>query len=166
MHNGAVAEFGRIKRRLHESLDDTAYDFIQGTTDSEHAFAVFLNRLLPRIGDYSVDDRVDAVGSGIFSLDGWTGQIGARDASRYNFAVTDGQTVLATCYVNDPDEPVHTLYYSTGERFENIDGVYRMRTTDRHPQAVIVASEPITERRSDWDRRSERDRIGKLEYVL
>ena len=45
MHNGSVAEFEQIKRPLRASLPNHLYNFIQGTTDSEHAFALFLNHL-------------------------------------------------------------------------------------------------------------------------
>jgi len=45
MHNGSIEGFSRIKRRLRESLPDPLYDAVQGTTDSEHAFALFLSFL-------------------------------------------------------------------------------------------------------------------------
>jgi predicted glutamine amidotransferase len=35
MHNGAIAEFTRIKRRLQASLSDELFNFPQGSTDSE-----------------------------------------------------------------------------------------------------------------------------------
>ena len=45
MHNGGVEGFNRIKRRVQQSLPDHLFHAIQGTTDSEHAFAIFLNLL-------------------------------------------------------------------------------------------------------------------------
>ncbi|KAJ1669833.1 glutamine amidotransferase subunit, partial [Spiromyces aspiralis] len=44
MHNGLIGEFPRIKRQLQASLKDEIFLSIQGSTDSEHAFAVFLNQ--------------------------------------------------------------------------------------------------------------------------
>jgi len=44
MHNGFVSGFTKIKRRLRESLTDELYQLISGNTDSESAFAVFLNQ--------------------------------------------------------------------------------------------------------------------------
>ena len=38
MHNGAIADFRKIRRVLRESLGDVAYDAIEGTTDSERVF--------------------------------------------------------------------------------------------------------------------------------
>jgi predicted glutamine amidotransferase len=150
MHNGGIAEFGKIKRRLRESLSDEAYNFIQGTTDSEHAFAYFLDQLLPRIEDYTSDDLVSAMKATVAQLNLWTREAGDPKPSRYNFAVTDGQTIIATRYVNDPHTLPHTLYVSAGAAFENVEGQYRMRPTERHPGAVIIASEPLTDERTDW----------------
>ena len=42
MHNGHVAEFARVKRRLQSQLSDAAWGEICGTTDTEHLFALFL----------------------------------------------------------------------------------------------------------------------------
>ena len=56
MHNGSIAGFHKIKRLLRESLKDEFYDMIQGTTDSEHAFAVFLNALRTPFGETSGEE--------------------------------------------------------------------------------------------------------------
>jgi glutamine amidotransferase len=45
MHNGYVAGFDRVARRLRAELRDDLYGAIKGTTDSEHAFYLFLNEL-------------------------------------------------------------------------------------------------------------------------
>ncbi|MFN5875845.1 MAG: class II glutamine amidotransferase, partial [Ignavibacteria bacterium] len=42
MHNGVLGGYKQIRRRLLRSLNDTAYDAIQGSTDSEHMFGLFL----------------------------------------------------------------------------------------------------------------------------
>ncbi|MDH3475199.1 MAG: class II glutamine amidotransferase [Rhodospirillales bacterium] len=150
MHNGAIGEFSKIKRRLRETLSDEYYDLIQGTTDSEHAFAVFLGELAPRLRDYSVSDLRDAVVATIRRLDAWTAEAGVVTPSRCNFALTDGRNVVATRYATSPEVPCETLYYSSGDKFENVAGRFRMRAAQRRVGAVIVASEPLTEERSDW----------------
>jgi len=63
MHNGGIAEFPLIKRRLQKDLPDVAFDMVQGNTgktsfqsfchggpdsfgsDSEWAFALFLSKV-------------------------------------------------------------------------------------------------------------------------
>jgi len=42
MHNGTVAYFGSIRRKMMAMLSDTAYNIIQGSTDSEVLFAMFV----------------------------------------------------------------------------------------------------------------------------
>ncbi len=45
MHNGLVVDFAQIKRELRNTLNDAAYQDIEGTTDSEHAFGLSLHYL-------------------------------------------------------------------------------------------------------------------------
>jgi predicted glutamine amidotransferase len=150
MHNGGIADFNKIKRRLRESLDDEFYNFVQGTTDSEHIFAVYLNKLSPHLDHYSGEILADTMIATITQLNEWSREIGISDESRYNFAVTDGQNIVATRYVTDHAKQAHSLYYASGEAFEAVEGKYRMRPTDRQSRAVIIASEPLTEERADW----------------
>ena len=134
MHNGGVAEFGRIKRRLRASLDDEFYDLIQGTTDSEHVFALFLNKLAPHMQDYSSQILADTMTATIVRLNEWPEEAGIGRESRYKFAVTDGQNIIANRYVTDPSKAPHSLYYAGGGAFEAVEGSHRMRSIERHPQ--------------------------------
>jgi glutamine amidotransferase len=150
MHNGSVGQFDKIKRRLRESLADEVYNFIQGTTDSEHTFAVFLNEMLGHLEDYSTETLQEAVLSTIHRLDTWTREAGVDRSSYYNFALTDGNSTIVSRYVSNPNDEAATLYISSGERFESHEGVYHMVPSRRDPQAIIIASEPLTDTRSDW----------------
>jgi predicted glutamine amidotransferase len=150
MHNGAIADFPAIKRRLRESLQDDYYGFIQGTTDSEHAFAVFMNKLGDRIEDYSMEDLREAMSATIRQIHQWQQEAGIDQPSYLNFAVTDGISVVVSRYVTSPDAEPPTLYIALGEDFEIIDGKYRMTPATHHPRAIIIASEPVTEERADW----------------
>lgn len=150
MHNGKIAEFQKIKRRLRESLDDQYYDFIQGTTDSEHAFAVFLNILGKQIDDYSVTDLSEALLGTIRKISEWTHEANIDDPSYLNFALSDGYNIVACRYVSNRDFAAPSLYLSAGERIEISDGKYRMLPTQKHPNTAVVASEPVTAERDDW----------------
>jgi len=150
MHNGAIAEFRRVKRRLRETLGDAAYDFIQGTTDSEHAFSVFIDGLQGNAVPLTTDELADAVIRTIDRLDALGKEAGVALPSTFNFAVTDGESIIATRYVSNPAAPANTLYYAAGDRFEIVSGAYRMRQAAGPPRAVIIASEPVSEARGDW----------------
>lgn len=50
MHNGGIAEFGALKRRLQQDLPDVAFHMVQGNTGAMERF-IHLRRLLKRISD-------------------------------------------------------------------------------------------------------------------
>lgn len=150
MHNGASAQFPAIKRRLRESLRDDLYNLVQGTTDSEHAFAVFLNRIADPMANYSPEVLRRALVETIRQLETWNREAGITQPSYYNFALTDGNTVLATRYVSDPAQEPASLFLSHGVKFECHEGICRMVPASRHEHAVIIASEPLTEARENW----------------
>lgn len=150
MHNGRIAGFPRIKRTLRASLRDDFYALIQGTTDTEHAFAVFLNQLAARLDDYTADDLRAAFLATIRQIGEWQAQGGIAGPTHLNFAVSDGFNVLVSRYVSTPGVEPPSLYISTGDRFEVYEGRYRMLPPVGHPEAVIIASEPLTAERTDW----------------
>src|SRR3982751_3590340 len=92
MHNGAIAGFRQIKRRLREGLKDEFYDMIEGTTDSEHAFALFLNSLRTPFGEVSDEEMRRALVETIASLNALARDAAVTEPSYYNFAVTDGHS--------------------------------------------------------------------------
>ena len=154
MHNGAVSGFHRIKRALRESLKDEFYDMIQGTTDSEHAFAVFLNNLRSPFGETSGDEMRRALVETIAHLNKLTEGAGITETSYYNFAVTDGRSTVVSRYASGANVKGNSLHYSRGKRFECLpDGFCDMHSVmrDQAASAVIVASEKLTEDQTDWE---------------
>ncbi|KAJ2785137.1 glutamine amidotransferase subunit [Coemansia javaensis] len=154
MHNGNIAGFERIKRRLQNALRDEMYHSIQGTTDSEHAFALFLN-MLDRPGEraeFSYAELRRAMLRTIAQLNEWLDEAGVEDISLLNFAVTDGQSVVCTRYITSADKEAASLFYSSGSEFKTDaeSGQYRMSKANRREDVVVVASEPLTYERSDW----------------
>ena len=153
MHNGAVADFHKIRRRLREGLRDEFYDMIAGTTDSEHAFALFLNNLHASFDDVTPEKMRAALVETIRQLDGLTRATGITLPSYYNFAVTDGNTTVVSRYCSTADTPGASLHYSRGERFEcGADGVCDMHAVadTAIARAVIVSSERLTADADDY----------------
>ncbi len=148
MHNGTIDEFTKIKRRLREALRDDFYNAINGTTDSEHAFCLFLNQLAQRRETYTAEELGQAMLTTIKLIDQWTKEAGSKIPSHLNFAVTDGEQIVTTRYTNGNDLP-ESLYYTTGAKFEVNHHEARILPTSNHPQAVIIASEPLTDR-ENW----------------
>ena len=148
MHNGSIDEFAKIKRRLRDTLRDELYNFINGTTDSEHAFALFLNQLASNHDTYTAAELAQAMLTTVRLIDQWTQEAGSKIPSHANFAVTDGEQIIATRYTSGNDLP-ETLYYTTGAKFEVDHCEARITPTSGHPHAVIIASEPLTDR-ENW----------------
>jgi glutamine amidotransferase len=154
MHNGAVSGFHKIKRALRESLKDEFYSMIQGTTDSEHAFGVFLNSLRTPFGETSPDEMRRALVETIALLNEWTEKAGITESSYYNFAVTDGSSIVVSRYASGANVKGNSLHYSRGQRFECLpDGLCDMHTVARAQEAaaVIIASEKLTDDPTDWE---------------
>ena len=153
MHNGIIRDFWRIKRRLRASLPDSLYHMIEGSTDSEHAFAVFLHLLGDTDRVHSAREMGRVLVETIAQLEKWTADAGLSDVSYYNFAVTDGERVAAVRYVSDPITEPQSLYYSTGGRFHcSCDGVCSFCECGAKEKTVIIASERLTTNAQDWFR--------------
>ncbi len=149
MHNGGLAGFSTIRRKLLNSLPDPIFDCIRGTTDSEHCFALFLS-LLPTL-ETPIPPLVlrDTMAKLVGMLMEWSMDKEITERSSLNFAVTDGHSLVATRFCNwrYPDHQVaQSLYYSVAGGFERgADGnLHHCEIEGDKPGAVIISSEPLT----------------------
>jgi len=152
MHNGSISDFHRIKRRLRASLPDAIYESIQGTTDSEHAFGVFLNMLGDTERNCSARDLGKALVQTIEQLEKWTAETGPAGPSYYNFAVTDGLSVAAVRYASDPKVEPASLYCSVFGKYICDEGIAKLLECDVSERSVVIASEQLTPETSHWHR--------------
>jgi ergothioneine biosynthesis protein EgtC len=151
MHNGRIAEFRKIRRTLREHLQDEFYDLIQGTTDSEHIFALYLDQLQKRKNDHDLETLRQTMTDTITLIRKWLDEAGVSASSWMNFCISDGDRLLATKYVTNAADQPESLYFTRGDRFELRDGHYRMMQQDERNGAVIIASEPLTDEHGDWE---------------
>lgn len=132
MHNGKVAEFKKIKRKLRSSLSEDVYHWIKGTTDSEHSFAVFLDMLGNKELNYTPLDLASAMIKTIHQLQIWLEEEDVSKTSFLNFALTDGKNIIVSHYVSPKEKRAASLYYS------------------KTNSSILVASEPLDEDRNNW----------------
>ena len=139
---------------------------VHGNTDSEWAFALFLD-CLERTGCDPDSPEYNRTGFGHMALrnamlrtiqrinhfvaddtppnarreDG-----GGDSRSLLNFAVTDGHSVVCTKYVSSKTDEAASLYFSSGSNWRRMDekGQYKMERRDKGADIVLVASEPLT----------------------
>ncbi|KAF4981007.1 hypothetical protein FZEAL_3122 [Fusarium zealandicum] len=171
MHNGGLGGWKHIKRRLGERLADKWYLGVKGGTDSEWAFALFLDTL-ERLGHdpsacpetgfgptvlrkaidrtiAQINEMTDAIPESILQNE----DIDTR--SLLNFAVTDGHSVICTRYISSATDEAASLYYSSGTQWTTrtkaaSDRQYQMERRDKGADIVLVASEPLTFERENW----------------
>jgi predicted glutamine amidotransferase len=152
MHNGSVAEFHKIKRALRSKLADRFYNMIQGTTDSEHAFALFLNNIQGSLSSAGAGEMRHAMFETITQLNEMTREENIEEPSYYNFAATNGKEIVASRYCSI-EEVAASLHVTRGSRFEcGPDGTYELYKVadDQNASVVVVSSEVLTDDADDF----------------
>lgn len=136
---------------------------VEGSTDSEWAFALFLDCLEKMGFDPSADPGQKGFGHStlrkamlktIERINGFTSTIpddcGSKDTvSLLNFAVTDGHSVICSRYVGSKTDEAASLFFSSGTSWKPPEGDenkgrYVMERRDKGADIVLVASEPLT----------------------
>ncbi len=122
IHNGFINNFRKtLYRPIRNSLNDCAYQLVQGTTDSEHIFALLLHEL-QTFPDITLKTALAHALTKLTQL--------AKSHSVYfsaNIVISDGKQLVASRYSNRAPTP--TLYW--------------LRDDPLYPDAVIIASEPL-----------------------
>ena len=164
MHNGGIAGWSHVKRALATDIGERWFLGVQGNTDSEWTFALFLDCLekagydpdeeefvrngfghaVLRKAVLSTIERINGFVNAIPSTQG--GEEAVEGVSLLNFAVTDGHSVVCTRYVNSRTDEAASLYFSSGTdwKFTGVKGRYKMERRDKGADIVLVASEPLT----------------------
>ncbi len=125
MHNGFIENFrGNLGRKIRDSLGDEYYRLIQGTTDSEHIFALVLNFLHGR--EYTQQTLVAALQGTVAQLLEWT--YGRQMHMALNIVLSDGECVVALRFANS--SPAPSLYY--------------LPNSPAFPDGVVIASEKLS----------------------
>ncbi len=99
-HDGTVEGFPDVKAQLVGALPEFLRRNLEGETDSEHAFMLFLKYLREggQLDDLDADARVvgRALAQVTRDLDTWSREAGASKPSSLNFIATNGRVLVAT----------------------------------------------------------------------
>lgn len=121
IHNGQIEKFKHLRRSLCDRLSDVAYQLIQGSSDSEHIFALVLHAL-----EASPSAGLDqALHSALLTLDELAKS--HQVAVSANLMVSDGCCLVASRLAIGTAAP----------------SLYWLRDDLAFPEAVIIASEPL-----------------------
>ncbi|KDQ63556.1 hypothetical protein JAAARDRAFT_29577 [Jaapia argillacea MUCL 33604] len=153
MHNGGIADFPKVKRKLQQALPDEIFDIVNGNTDSEWAFALFLSKL-PNANAkcFTYTTLKQAMVDTIAHLNAIAAEMGITEPSLMNFCVTDGESVIATRYISSRKDEAASLWFSSGTTFSEYakGGHYKMSKADKRENIIMIASEPLTFEKADW----------------
>ncbi|RMF75106.1 MAG: class II glutamine amidotransferase [Acidobacteria bacterium] len=145
MHNGQVAHFPRIRRELLASLSDESFEVVQGSTDSELLFAVFLDRWAEARATDPLERMAEALVAAISQVLARARAHGRTEVSRLNLVVGNGREAVACRFADDPDTVPETLYVHTGRRYVCEGDRCRMVEPEAGHDAVLVSSERLSD---------------------
>ena len=181
MHNGGIGGWKLgVKRKLVTDIGDKWFESVGGSTDSEWAFALFMDSL-EKMGNDPDDEKKQRDGFGhtvlrkamlktIERINGFIKALPENTRSNgdtrslLNFAVTDGKSVVCTRYVSSRTDDAASLFFSSGTNWREQNtgrsgtstpskpgkGEYKMERRDKGADIVLVASEPLTFERDNW----------------
>ncbi len=131
MHNGRLDQFSRFRRAIMADLSNQAFDFIKGNTDSECAFAMFLDEINFDV-NASEQTLKEAMRTTIYKIAQYRKEVKAQTNAFINFALTNGHTSLFTRLSTLTDVRPASLFYQ------------------ELAHATIVASEPLDDNETQW----------------
>jgi glutamine amidotransferase len=142
MHNGLIREFLRVRRELLLAVDDSLFDSIEGTTDSETMFYLALTFGLE-------NDPVSAVEQMVGLVEATGRKHGVENPLQMTIATTDGQTMWAFRYSSEGDS--RSLYFST--RADALKAAYPEleELAGLSDETRVVVSEPLGDLPGAWN---------------
>lgn len=151
MHNGHIKGHEKILRPLRRELPDEIYFGIDGTTDSEHLFAVIQDELGDDAQDPGPEDLARATRDAIQRVEALKDEQGAEhQPTRANVALTDGRSLVALRYARGGEKPAASLYLSRAGRFVCENGSTRVHDP-AGDGAVLVSSDPMLDQDNGLD---------------
>ena len=141
MHNGDIGGFDKIKRHIQRELSNECYDLIQGQTDSEHFFALFLENFNKLKISFNVDAVATILNETIKEIEHLKQINNITEVSFINAAITDGNNMVAIRHVSNTNATPLSLYYTSGEQYECIEGHCHIHhDADNENKIVLITS--------------------------
>ncbi|GBG83167.1 hypothetical protein CBR_g36783 [Chara braunii] len=181
MHNGTIARFTAVRAAMLDEMGPEFAAQIQGKTDSECAFFLFLHYLalaLTRGRSANADEKpfldaeaatnvrttaamlADCMEKTIKKIAKLVDSVcdeecRKRELSSLNFAITDGVSVVGARFRDSRMEPPPSLYYAHGIMCQRPDGSLKFVEpgcdADQLARAAIISSEPLINKDAAMD---------------
>ncbi|MFN8614223.1 MAG: class II glutamine amidotransferase [Vulcanimicrobiota bacterium] len=142
MHNGYLADFGRWRRALLNGLSDSAFEVIRGSTDSEHAFALFCDFYWKQPEDaHPLARMTQSLFQTLRKLEQLRVESGVTSGSYFNFLVADGENMVATRFASLDQGPPPSLHFASGRNLRCERGRIQLDQNQDEADVVMIVSE-------------------------
>lgn len=158
-HNGNLTSMSQMKVLLTPRINPKILAKIQGTTDSEWIYSLFLTQLEDYTTTISMDEAWDAVIKTLSIIREIRVENNFNEASPVNLFITNGHYLIVTrfvydygCNTQDINEAFlsyHSLWATFGEHYGQYEGVYKMHGAEKRKN-ILISSEPLTKDRTTW----------------
>ncbi|MGE3319914.1 MAG: class II glutamine amidotransferase [Candidatus Berkiella sp.] len=151
MHNGTIFDFELIRRDMCHPLSDKIYNWIKGQTDSEHLFALLLERMQRNHGSFDPKQIPHYFGEVIAEINTFKAKRHITSNTYINAVLTNGKSMIAIRYSADPENPPLSLHYNVGSQFSAKENYYHILppVNDKN-EIVVISSEPLTTFEEEW----------------
>ncbi|KAI4143537.1 MAG: hypothetical protein L6R39_004532 [Caloplaca ligustica] len=171
MHNGAISNFNNVRRDMTDLLSYDTYCNVLGSTDSEHAAALYITNLTKNgtkdtwAKEYPITEMLSAMNKTVVQImELQQKHLGNKAApNSLNFCATDGKKMVAIRFRNHATQQPPSLYWSEfagrtlNQKFpgnpDAPDKANEAATKGENEEIgkhTIIASEPTTYDDSQW----------------
>lgn len=154
MQNGGIADFAKIKRSVSRLMDDEAYDWVKGQTDTEFILGLFMTIARKKAGGerhLHLNELVNCLQETFDEIERLKSKANLTQPSLYNLVLTNGEAMIATRYSTKPKEESRTLHIASGaEYYTTEEGTFKLREAEAESSGVLLASEQLTKDKGFW----------------
>ncbi len=154
MQNGGIQDFHKIKRKMINLLDEEVFNWIDGQTDTQYTFALFITlteRRRKDQGKLSFDELHDCLNETFAIIEDLKKEVGVDAPSLYNLVLTDGKAMIATRYSTRPEIETRSLHLAMNAQcYICEEGNLTLKETGKKKEGVLISSEVLTENKELW----------------
>ena len=150
MHNGDIGGFKKIKLALLSKLAPQFFNNIEGQTDSEILFCLWLT-YLENLETPTQTSMTEAWEKTLVTLKELQDEAQIKYPTYINSMITEGNQMIGIRYARI-DKASLTLHYAEGSAFVHSQGVSKMLPKIEHDlhNSVLISSEKLTGETDEW----------------
>jgi hypothetical protein len=137
-----IHNFDKMKRGMINRMSNDCFLCINGSTDSEYIFGLFLTYLTNKSEATDIEDTINAIEKTIATILELCAESGVSEPCSLNLVITDGINVIATRYRNGSQMPP-SLYYKYGSEFTCKNGRFDSVGCSDACE-VVISSAPLS----------------------